>query len=53
MQSPTALLHYSSSYNPTFPGLPLCLCGETEVLRYAQDFGSGLPLRSRPLDASS
>jgi hypothetical protein len=24
-----------------------------EVLRFAQDFASGLPLRSRPLDGSS
>ncbi len=26
---------------------------EHEVLRYAQDFASGLPLRSRPLNGSS
>jgi hypothetical protein len=31
----------------------LLIASSPKILRFAQDFGSGLPLRSRPLNASS
>jgi hypothetical protein len=44
-------LGYAQGRSPC--GLTLTWPSRGAILRFAQDFGSGLPLRSRPLDAST